>query len=803
MPALISAMPSHKSAKDFYSESNTHAIQNHEYEELHVVYPMLCFCDPDGPQKPCCCRPQGHRGQLPASNKFLWGWPVFSWYALKYLKLGYMKKFFTDDYPQASLGIIAFSSVLSVLVDAFTDPRMALWTDTLESKYGRRRPFVFFSAFFVPLVFILHWLPGIVGSGTAASVWFGIFHVAYKLADTVFMIPYDGWGAQLTPIYKEKTGVWVWRELLASAGILFGMAVVPLMFVTKQCSSTPEDGCLELPLIALFFGLIFMHACLQLAYSGKEPNAAALKLVHPVGRSSESNLDIDRRFSENDTVPMLMSSFLNRPFRVMLVTDMAKAVGQEIPFNVMPYMAACVLGEKCFGADDFFGFLVVANIICGASCVLLWQWLAAKTSKYHAYFFFNVSLALTTGAFVFLKRDTGDCTMSYITLLMTGLFGGAYGGSFLLKDLVCDCVDYDEFLSGGRRREASYIMAVEFIPKFMMIPGECLPFIMMAYFGYARPLKYRESCGPADMIFNNRSVSADQYCDLFYRSPSANSLCSNTLTCGQYVANGVSFVCNDVHQECGITQNDGVVWVLVLSFALVPFVCVSLGLMALYFYPKLARTEDMHEKLVDAIARLRRGETVEDPWRPGNFAEPARKATRHDGALSYFTPNELRAAIQAPTPSQSSGEVDARQLARWPLVFFVAFAALMPVGVFVIGLGFEDLYDDLGASVSPLGLMILGIGILGAWFHGSRLLAAAHLVRTSLRRKDVVRKYNQLCPFIGAKRLDLNGSPLADQSTQGAAPEDLEEEQGTSEVPAQGAEPAVPPAPAQAAPDTE
>ena len=66
--------------------------------------------------------------------------------------------------------------------------------------------------------------------------------------DTLFNIPYDAWGASLTPVYREKSSVWVTRQILQSAGILFGMAVVPLVLFTEQCTSTPDDGCMQAPL---------------------------------------------------------------------------------------------------------------------------------------------------------------------------------------------------------------------------------------------------------------------------------------------------------------------------------------------------------------------------------------------------------------------------------------------------------------------------------------------------------------------------------------------------------------------------
>jgi hypothetical protein len=261
--------PPTKTVADFYSTDHR-AVEDLRYSEVARAFPMLCYCDPSvGDGKTCRCHPGGHRGSIPLQRKCLWAWPAFSWYALKFHKTGYMKKFYIDDYPEASLGIIAFSSVLSVLVDAFTDPKMAFITDNCKSKYGRRRPFIFASGFFVPAVFVLSWIP-LVPSGIPASIWFGVFHVLYKLADTLFLIPFDAWGGQLTPIYRERTNLWMWRDIFSNVGILCGMAVAPLLFVTDQCSSTKDTGCVQQPLIAAFFGVLHMHGCLQLAYFGKE-----------------------------------------------------------------------------------------------------------------------------------------------------------------------------------------------------------------------------------------------------------------------------------------------------------------------------------------------------------------------------------------------------------------------------------------------------------------------------------------------------------------------------------------------------
>jgi len=223
---------------------------------------------------------------------------------------------------------------------------------------------------------------------------------------------------------------------------------------------------------------------------------------------------------------------------------------------------------------------------------------------------------------------------------------------------------------------------------------------------------------------------------------------------GEYINNGIGFVCNTVHKECGLMQNDSVQWVLRLSFSLVPCVFVTMGIICLFFYPKSARSELGHEQLLEAITKLRRGETVEDPWRPGSWISPASPPTPNQGALSYFTPNELKAALNGQAADAKLASI--RELIRWPLIMAIFFSIWMPVGVVIIVSGMEDLFDDLGASVSPLGLMLFGIGLLGFWFHGLRSYAAWHLRSAGVTVDEVRSKYNALCPFIGGLRIKMD-----------------------------------------------
>lgn len=92
------------------------------------------------------------------------------------------------------------------MVDAFTDPMFATLTDSCTSRYGRRKPFLWIAAVMCPLVMFMAYNPP--EGPVAAGVWFGIFHILWKLCDTVCLISVQSLGNELTPNYKFRTKLW-------------------------------------------------------------------------------------------------------------------------------------------------------------------------------------------------------------------------------------------------------------------------------------------------------------------------------------------------------------------------------------------------------------------------------------------------------------------------------------------------------------------------------------------------------------------------------------------------------------------
>ena len=100
------------------------------------------------------------------------------------------------------VGMIGF---LPRLFDAVSDPMMGYISDSTDSRWGRRRPYIFAGALLAGLIFATMWqLP----EGHSEMFYFWTFLVAsilYFLAYTIYATPFVAFGFEMTPDYHERT----------------------------------------------------------------------------------------------------------------------------------------------------------------------------------------------------------------------------------------------------------------------------------------------------------------------------------------------------------------------------------------------------------------------------------------------------------------------------------------------------------------------------------------------------------------------------------------------------------------------
>ena len=123
----------------------------------------------------------------------------------------------------------------AVLVDAFTDPLAGSLSDHWRSRLGRRHPFMYASILPLAVSFYFLFNPTVTGDW-ALFVWLVVFANATRTSISLFYVPHNALGAEMTDDFDERTEVVGYRTFFGYVGHLLAVAVGFGLFF----SATPE-----------------------------------------------------------------------------------------------------------------------------------------------------------------------------------------------------------------------------------------------------------------------------------------------------------------------------------------------------------------------------------------------------------------------------------------------------------------------------------------------------------------------------------------------------------------------------------
>jgi GPH family glycoside/pentoside/hexuronide:cation symporter len=128
------------------------------------------------------------------------------------------------------------AAIIALLFDSVSDPLVGVISDKWKSaKWGRRHPFMFWSA--IPLGITTYFLfvpPDGMGQ-TGLFLWLTSFAILVRLSLTLYLIPGLSLGAELTTDYNERTSVTSYRIMFSSfVGPLVMMIGLILFFAPTE-----------------------------------------------------------------------------------------------------------------------------------------------------------------------------------------------------------------------------------------------------------------------------------------------------------------------------------------------------------------------------------------------------------------------------------------------------------------------------------------------------------------------------------------------------------------------------------------
>ena len=374
------------------------------------------------------------RKHVPLRTKIMWGFgglaDNFMFNTMTALgTMVYVNHFkLTPALAGIALGIPRF-------LDAFIDLWIGNVSDNARTRFGRRRPFMFFGV--LGCVLLLPFLWTLPMTQTASNPWFSNIPFLYIVlmgsllaaAYTLFVVPYTALGFELTPDYDERTRVVRWRMYIG----LLGSLAAGWLFRLAADSFWPDLGAgafwvtVGVAGIVLVTGMIPVFGCREeLAIEKQEP------------------------------IPFLEAvryTMSNRAFVILFISFSTIIIALFSAQSIQPL----ILQHYVFGGDairlgNFQGVLITMSVVLSYLSIGLIGWISMRTSKRTA-MVTGLGLAIVGTGLTFFAMDPRWPWMMFATALISYL--GLQGCWLMIESMVADICDDDE-LRSGRRREGMF-----------------------------------------------------------------------------------------------------------------------------------------------------------------------------------------------------------------------------------------------------------------------------------------------------------------------------------------------------------
>jgi GPH family glycoside/pentoside/hexuronide:cation symporter len=157
-------------------------------------------------------------------------------------------------------GLAGVALSLGIIVDAVMDPAIGAWSDGWRSRLGRRLPFMLAGLLPIAVTFVLIFtLPTNLGQW-GLSIWLALLSITLRISTSLFILPYQAVGAELSDDYAERSSVMAWRWGMGMTGAALAVSLGFGVFLAGNQGLSRRAGyapfALALAAIFLLGGLI-------------------------------------------------------------------------------------------------------------------------------------------------------------------------------------------------------------------------------------------------------------------------------------------------------------------------------------------------------------------------------------------------------------------------------------------------------------------------------------------------------------------------------------------------------------------
>lgn len=343
--------------------------------------------------------------------------------------------------------------------DGLVNPLMGNISDNTRTRFGRRRPYIALGSVFVAIFCVLMWMPPRSLGSMGLFIFFLIMSMMYFTSYTVFSVPYNALGLELTNDYNERTSVMAYKTLAMNLG---GLLLFPWAY--KLCF-LPAFGKNEIEgvrVVGGIFAVIILVCGIATAFFCRE--------THYV--KSQPKITFMAAWK---------CTMKNRPFLQLCGIMLIFMIGV---YAILPLMMYINIYYVCSGNKEVGSFVIaIYNTfygLVGAISIPFISYFSKHFGKKQTMLlgFTLVILSFFSSWFLYTPK------YPYLQLICAFLASPGFSCIWVISaSILADVCDIDE-LNTGLRREGMYNAVYGWITKLAMGCVLALSGVVVAFCGF-------------------------------------------------------------------------------------------------------------------------------------------------------------------------------------------------------------------------------------------------------------------------------------------------------------------------------
>lgn len=330
------------------------------------------------------------------------------------------------------------------IFDALTDPIMGYISDNTQSRFGRRRPYIFVGAILSGILFAVLWQLNPENTQMYNFWYFLILSLVYLIGNTMFSTPLIGLGYEMSSDYNERTRLMAFSQIVGQ----FAWMIVPWFWVIIADPDLFESQAVGVRQLSIIVGALCMILGILPAIFIKEVDQTNLAVREKITFNSIIAIFKDlfrsiKQISKN-------SSFMRLCGATFLVFNGFQMVASFSYFIIVFYMF-----QGDYGAAGHWPawFSTISAVATAFMVIPIIDWLSFKIGKRKA---FIVATVISIFGYI-LKWWGFNPTNPWLLFMPIPLMSFGIGGLFtLMMSMTADVCDLDELENGLPRKEGTF-----------------------------------------------------------------------------------------------------------------------------------------------------------------------------------------------------------------------------------------------------------------------------------------------------------------------------------------------------------